>query len=1447
MSLLFKPGEYRTQRSVVRKLALLFGFLLVAFSLTTPTSVAFAQGKSAEAQKDKRWNLRREERLKAYRDETGKVRPDKWKQGIEHYKNMEFTAGVSRFSSSSGNDSAAMSPSAGSGLSGVQWVQVGPKPAFPIESINYQGNGAMSGEVLDIAIDPRNFSDDVIYSVTNDGGVWRSTDGGVTFQQKTDNMPSLSMGAIVLDPINPSIVYAGTGNLYDGNGWMTTLAVKAVGIYRSIDMGESWTVLNPNEIFTGRGIARMAMPAGDVLLVGTSNGLFKSVNGGMTFGRAPTYDDGNPIIGGFVEDIDLDTTDPANTVYASVNGQGIFRSTDQGDTFPDNLFTNSNGSPEDVPTNGAYAYVRMAQGVSDPDRMYATVQSSGGGFDGLYRSDDRGDNWTVLPAAAAPGAANGGCQCGYDQTVGVDPQDHQRVFIGFQELYASTDGGATFGGAVSANKIHWDHHFIGFSPPSHWGGAAAPTPMWVGTDGGIHSTSDGGATFNNFHNSTIASNLFHHMDIGRGSAANNDWTYGGTQDTGTLHSCAPAGSCGLAASISGPVPWEMGNNGDGTGVKVDPTDPLRAYGVRNGDYRFTNDGGQTWINPDQTDPDNPVPPTAWRFAIDFHDSTRVWAITSTRSGFQPGPGLWRSNDASGINWSNITTFTSNVRAIANTITDSNVLWFGHVNGNVQYTLDATATNPTFSGLIAVDGAPAGSAVSDVVINPLNTDEVIVTYLNMCGAPCNNPDNRMRRIFRTTDRGLSWSDISGTDGNPVGNLPNLPTHSVVYDIGTLPPSIVVANDAGVLRSSNNGATWQKLGLGLPTADSKMLQIDDGVEPPVLRLATYGRSIWELAEAQGPILAVNSDLGFDMACIDERQSRIVQLFNVGSEPLIVNAIFRAEGSAEIKIYAPSTPFTIQPGEEVDFTVEFLAQTAGDHTATIQINSNDQFEPSFQISASGTINTQMISTVIADVGSFGGVCTTNDFHDLDLLIANPGCGLLEVSGIAISGADSSDFDMAGVMDFPLQVAEGDSIAVPIRFDPSGTCGGTRNATLEIASDDPNTPVKEVDVSGEVPCPDINVSIADSGDFGDVCKTDHADLDITLFNQGQCDLTITGISSDNPLFVLPDDLQTPLVLSHDADFMLPIRYAPVNCNDSGDSGTITIVSDSPGEGSVDVSVNGLSPCPQLVIDPAGLESLYAFPATVSDSTGSLGCFEERNVTLRNNGECPLTIGNISAVGTSGDPLDYAVTAPTQFPIILPTGEETLDVTVQFTPQADADPLAPSEVLGLLTVQSDDPDGDGLGDLCGESTAQSGIRVLTTDISSGVPLVVDEVDNITIRSKGKRTSSPINLQFTDVVPQTTDICGNTVTWHVDQETLPNAQTTGSDPKSSYQVSSKEGNLQDSQSFSLNQCDFLEFQLQLLNSDAPACLLLPKGAACATAGECCSGKCKGPVGGMTCK
>jgi hypothetical protein len=385
---------------------------------------------------------------------------------------------------------------------------------------------------------------------------------------------------------------------------------------------------------------------------------------------------------------------------------------------------------------------------------------------------------------------------------------------------------------------------------------------------------------------------------------------------------------------------------------------------------------------------------------------------------------------------------------------------------------------------------------------------------------------------------------------------------------------------------------------------------------------------------------------------------------------------------------------------------------------------------------------------------------------------------------------------------------------------------------------------IQGTVPPPDINVAIADSGNFGAVCKGDSADLDLTLFNQGRCDLTITDINSFKFEVLLPEDLQLPLVLSHDADFTLPLRFAPDECFDEPFNSFVQIISDSPGEENLQIPISGVSPCPNLVIDPAGLTGAFAFPATVVDSEGTLGCFSERTTNLRNTGACPLTIDSITAAGA-----DFMVMQPSLFPILLPPGEETLGVTVRFTPQSGGDPLAPDETLGTLTVVSDDPDGDSEAELCGEGVVQSGIRTLVTDITSGVPIPVAGVDSMTVRSKGVNTPGPINLQFSDVQYTASTVCGNDVYWHLNLETLPATATTGSKGgKSQYEANAREGNLQDKRTFPLGQCEFSEFQLQLKSSDGDgSCLLKEKGESCDSAAECCSGNCTGKAGAMTCK
>lgn len=478
------------------------------------------------------------------------------------------------------------------------------------------------------------------------------------------------------------------------------------------------------------------------------------------------------------------------------------------------------------------------------------------------------------------------------------------------------------------------------------------------------------------------------------------------------------------------------------------------------------------------------------------------------------------------------------------------------------------------------------------------------------------------------------------------------------------------------------------------------------------------------------------------------------------------------------------------------------------------------------------------------FGLVC--GDGAEETLEVCNTGAEDLIVGSIT---SDDADFAVTTPLGgFPVTISKDFCFDFEVTFDPSAD--GPDTAILTINSNDPVDPAFQVPVSAESGDGDLNVAIANAGNFGNVCKGGQADLSLTLFNQGTCNLTITDLEIVNDamgVFELPQTTQLPLVLSPDADFNLPVRFSPDMCFDLPKNAQVRITSDDPDEAVVDVPISGTSPCPSLIIDPASVDGIHAFPATVVDVNSTLGCFSERTVVLRNNGACPLNISSILAAGVSGNPADFRVAAPTVFPILLPAGEETLNVRVRFTPKADVNPLAPSEVTGELTVVSDDPDGAVEADLCGESVRQSGVRMLVTNVSSGDPVPVPNVDVITLTSKGVHTPSPINLRFTDVALSSTEVCENQIDYHVDQETLPNTATTGANPKGSYTAGAKEGNLQKSESFGLGQCEFRDFQLQLQSSNSGGCLLAPKGASCTSPGQCCSGKCTGPSGGKTCK
>ena len=842
---------------------------------------------------------------------------------------------------------AATLPATPGGTLGLHWVGIGPQPLRIDppgagcncgDTVLFQGAGPDSGEVVDIAIDPRGTTDQVVYIATNDGGIWKTTNGGTSWQTSTDFLPSLSMGAVALDPANPDIVYAGTGNPFDGGQTIT----KGVGIYKSIDGGQTWQQLGAS-VLTNKLINRIVLPASGVLVVGTNQGVYRSVDGGQSFGaNPPLFNDGQPIRSGYVSGLALDTASPT-VVYAAIRGQGLFRSLDSGVTFPasGNLFVSL-----PAPVAGDFDFISFAQStLPNNQTFYATLQKLSNGNDAyVIKSINGGTAWNRLPDGEARALDNGGCQCGFDQTVGVDPQDANRVFIGFQELYLSTNGGTTFPlPAVTASQVHWDHHAITFSPRSHWG-SGPPTRVWIGTDGGV-ATSPNGTTWQNV-NETIATNLLHTIAIGRGSATNRAYSYGGAQDTGTSQ---------RQPSYAG-NDWHESMDGDGLLVTVDPANPLRAYAMDNGFFARTSDGGTSWqafIASATTGLTGTLADCsgATCMGVRATDPTGAIVYGNNTQAFNPyGIELYRSVNT-GSTFSLMHTFPAPITGLEVAPSDPNTIWVSLQDGTAERTTNANLGAGATWTSFPIQGAPPVSLTvfpTSIAVDPANRDIAVVTFGGFTGLP---QTSRTKHVFRTVNGGANWTDISGTDGgNPQTNLPDLPTLSVVIDDTTTPNGIIVSNQAGVLRTLDNGATWQRLGVGLPTVYSSQLAIDRSANPTVLRVGTYGRSAFELKAEVGPRLQVIANLAFGVVVPGSSATLTFSLFNVGSADLHVASITRTAGSAAFTIVGPNPPFTIPPGGEVDVTVRYAPTTFGIQTATFTVTSDDPVQPTVAVPASG-----------------------------------------------------------------------------------------------------------------------------------------------------------------------------------------------------------------------------------------------------------------------------------------------------------------------------------------------------------------------------------------------------------------------------------------------------------------------------------------------------------------
>ncbi len=254
--------------------------------------------------------------------------------------------------------------------------------------------------------------------------------------------------------------------------------------------------------------------------------------------------------------------------------------------------------------------------------------------------------------------------------------------------------------------------------------------------------------------------------------------------------------------------------------------------------------------------------------------------------------------------------------------------------------------------------------------------------------------------------------------------------------------------------------------------------------------------------GPAIAVDlqDNLQFATVCTGPKFLTL-RVYNVGNRDLFILSITRILGSADFTVLSmPATPLAIAPGAEVSFTIAFNPTTHGPlETATFQIVSNDPVTPKFDVDAAGRGGAGALETIIAGQGYFGKCCV-GSFVDDDLELNNRGPCSLSILGASSS---SGEFETPTVISYPLTIAPGASLSLPIRFRP--TSFGPKAAVITVLSNDPTGP-KTVPVSGDAPTGKL--AVTGSTFFGEVKACCCAERTISICNVGECKLDVTSVA---------------------------------------------------------------------------------------------------------------------------------------------------------------------------------------------------------------------------------------------------------------------------------------------------------------------------------------------------
>ena len=714
------------------------------------------------------------------------------------------------------------------------WTNLGPTGIDMSNSTLSDGTpfiqhwGTVSGRVRGVAVHPTD--PNIVYIGAASGGIWKTVDGGVNWADMSGDLNLLTFGAIAIDPNNPNTVYAGTGE----SRWrFNNVTFEGDGLYKSTDGGISWIrIINgfgPQTQFTD---IEVSPHNSNILLASlgsgnwdnpfpTNEGVWRSTDAGITWTRVNSNSD--------AFDVGFDPTPSSTKAYAATGDQstsgGFLVSTNSGVSF-----TQSNTG---LPAANTIGRMQFSIAPSAPGTIYSIIYNSdvfaSGHTTVAFKSTNFGASWSQISSGVNIAGAyddngtNVNDQGSYDLCLDVSPTDADDVYFGNVELSKTTNGSAisfvrntpalfTNPGAWDA-PLHVDIHKIVYAPSNS-------NIIYVGCDGGIYKSVDGGANWIHINND-INTIQFYRM----ASDPNNvNKIFGGAQDNGNF-----------STADKGVTDWDFETSGDGMECFVDWNNSMNVFmSTQFGSLKLSADGGATWNGIWGGGGATAWTAPFWQHPTNFNRIFSAWNGYIIRSDapfadwfYHSSAALTTTNKITSVAQSSNT--TNNLMAVASSYTTSpNVL--NSTDGGVNWT-DIT-TNITGAGF-------TGANITRVIADPTSANTF---YL--CRASYSTG-----QVLKTTNFGGSWTDISG-------NLPKIVHNDLFVDPANT-NHLYVANDFGVYWSSNGGTDWHKLSNGMPFVP--VLDFDFYVNGAtrLLRAASHGRGIFEL-QIDTPLQKIYVDL-------------------------------------------------------------------------------------------------------------------------------------------------------------------------------------------------------------------------------------------------------------------------------------------------------------------------------------------------------------------------------------------------------------------------------------------------------------------------------------------------------------------------------------------------------------------------------------------------------------